>query len=149
MTRWGAREGVAGLLAASALFLGFFDPRDRTLCYSNAGHNPAMIVGRGGAVKLSDGGLPLGIMETVRYEEGHCVVEPGDLLLLYTDGAVEAADPDGREFGLDRLVDFIQRRRDFLDLPTLIQETLDELSGWTRESAQQDDITLVVARAVA
>src|SRR5206468_51657 len=95
-----------------------------------------------------EGGLPLGVLENVRYVEGRRTLENGDLLVLYTDGAVEAADPSGQEFGLDRLVRFLQPRSDMDDLSTLIDDTLAEVRGWTRGSPQQDDITLVIARAV-
>lgn len=133
----------------ATLFMGLFDVRDRTLRYSNAGHNPAMILGSNGSQKLTEGGLPLGILEGVRYAEGCHTLEPGDLLVMYTDGAVEAADPSGCEFSLDQLVGFLRERRDARDLTVLIRETLDTVRDWTRGSAQQDDITLVVARAVA
>ena len=130
------------------MFLGIFDGRNRTLCYSNAGHNPPVILGRGGSLKLSEGGLPLGILKGVSYIEGRQVLEPGDLLLLYTDGAIEAADPDGREFGLDRILALLQQHRDGRDLGELIQRMVSKVSDWTQGSAQQDDITIVLARAV-
>ena len=133
----------------ATMFFGLLDVRDMSLRYSNAGHNPAMVIGRTGSHKLTEGGLPLGILDGVSYGEGRRTLEPGDLLLLYTDGAVEAADPAGREFSLDRLVGFMQERREARDLSGLVREALAEVNGWTRGSSQQDDITLVVARAVA
>lgn len=131
----------------ATMFLGLFDARTRTLRYSNAGHNPPMLLGRSGESKLSAGGLPLGILDNVVYAEGSQALEPGDLLLLYTDGAIEAANPSSEEFGLDRLVGFLRARRHVGDLTTVVDETIAELQRWTRGSPQQDDITLVVARA--
>lgn len=133
----------------ATLFLGLFDASDRTLRYSNAGHNPAMIVRSTETTKLTEGGLPLGILDASDYSEGSQVLEVGDLLLLYTDGAVEAADPSGREFGLDRLVDLFQAGARSHDLGSLIHTTVTALQDWTHGSPQQDDITLVIARAVA
>jgi sigma-B regulation protein RsbU (phosphoserine phosphatase) len=133
----------------ATMFLGMFDASSRTLRYSNAGHNPALLIGGNGAQKLTEGGLPLGILDGVSYAEGSRVMEPGDLLLMYTDGAVEATNASGHEFSLDRLADLIQRQRGAADLDLLLQETVDRLQDWTRGVPQQDDITLVVARAIA
>lgn len=132
----------------ATLFVGLFDAPTRTFRYSNAGHNPALIIGRNGAQKLCEGGLPLGILEGVHYTEGSKVLEPGDLLLMYTDGAVEATDHTGCEFSLDRLAEFMQKQRHAVELPGLLQEALAMLRDWTKGSPQQDDITLVVARPV-
>lgn len=131
----------------ATLFLGLFDGRDRLLRYSNAGHNPPMIVRGSTAQKLSEGGLPLGILEGTRYFEGRRVLESGDVLLLYTDGAVEAADPAGREFGLERLVASITSRANGQDLADMVQHLVADVRDWTHDSPQQDDITLVLARA--
>jgi serine phosphatase RsbU (regulator of sigma subunit) len=132
----------------ATMFLGLFDSRTRILRYSNAGHNPPMLLSQSGHSKLSAGGLPLGILDKSVYAEASQVLEPGDILLLYTDGAVEAANPSSEEFGLDRLVRFLHARREMRSLTTVINETIAELQIWTKNSPQQDDITLVVARAV-
>ena len=131
----------------ATLFLGLFDGADRTIRYSNAGHNPPLAVGRSGAQKLSEGGLPLGILKGARYLEGRHSLEPGDILFLYTDGAVEAADPSGEEFGLDRLAALLEQQRTRGDLHEIIEMMLMELREWTHGASQQDDITIVLARA--
>lgn len=132
----------------ATMFLGLFDGRDRTLRYSNAGHNPPMLVRNGSSHKLSEGGLPLGILKTVAYREGSQTLEPGDLLVLYTDGAVEATDPSGREFGLERLLGVLDRPRNGTDLSGLIEMMVGEVRAWTQDASQQDDITIVLARAI-
>jgi sigma-B regulation protein RsbU (phosphoserine phosphatase) len=131
----------------ATLFLGLFDGRDRTFRYSNAGHNPPMMLSRSGPRRLSEGGLPLGILKGVSYIEGRQVLEPGDLLVLYTDGAVEAADPGGHEFSLERLLSVLQHHRNGADLRELIERMVSEVRGWNQGAAQQDDITIVLARA--
>lgn len=131
----------------ATLFLGLFDGRNRLLRYSNAGHNPPMILRGGSSQKLSEGGLPLGILDGSHYFEGSRTLEPGDLLLMYTDGAVEAADPSGREFGLDRLVASASSRSNGENLRDLVQHLVADVQKWTHDSPQQDDITLVLARA--
>jgi len=132
----------------ATLFLGLLDARDGTFCYSNAGHNPPLLLTRSGPRKLADGGLPLGIMKNSQYAEGHDALVPGDLLLLYTDGAIEASDLAGREFGLERLAALLEAGREEVDLGGLIERMVDEIRTWTQGAPQQDDITIVLARAV-
>ncbi len=85
-------------------FLAVYEPRTRRLTYSRAGHDPPLIKdpGRGGAVRRLDaaGGVPLGVLDAVRYEEVTLELRPGQTLLLYTDGITEARGPDGSMFGL-------------------------------------------------
>lgn len=90
-------------------FYAVLDPAKRTLTYSRAGHNPPRLV-RGDSVQSldADGGLPLGILGQQVYEQGFVQIEPGDQLLLYTDGITEAMTPakDGHQremFGIERL----------------------------------------------
>ena len=85
-------------------FVGRFDPRRRTLTYCNAGHNyPIHHRPAAGASLLSESDLLLGIDEAMTYREHSLKVEPGDTLLLYTDGVTEARDADDVEFGEERL----------------------------------------------
>ena len=80
------------------------DPGTGRLSYTNAGHNPGLLVRADGTVqKLEANGLPLGLFPVVEYEKVEITLGPGDLVLLYTDGITEAANPKGDEFGLDRL----------------------------------------------
>ena len=71
----------------------------------NAGHNPPLLVRADGAVEtLSDGGLVLGMFETVAYDGGRVEMRPGDTLLVFSDGVTETWNPDGEEFGEEGLV---------------------------------------------
>ena len=85
------------------------DPAYRTLTYARAGHNPPRLARDGRVISLEGhGGLPLGILGEKGYGQSTIVLEPGDLLLLYTDGITEAAAPtkageDRQLFGLERL----------------------------------------------
>ncbi len=84
-------------------FFAIYDPVSRRLAYARAGHNPPLVMRGGGQkmVRLDDvGGLPLGITEDVVYEEVDVQLEPGETLVLYTDGITEARSPDGRFFGI-------------------------------------------------
>ena len=80
------------------------DPGTGRLSYTNAGHNPGLLVRADGSVqRLEANGLPLGLFPVVEYEKVEITLGPGDLVMLYTDGITEAANPKGDEFGLDRL----------------------------------------------
>jgi serine phosphatase RsbU (regulator of sigma subunit)/pSer/pThr/pTyr-binding forkhead associated (FHA) protein len=80
------------------------DPGTGRVSYTNAGHNPGLLVRADGTVqRLEANGLPLGLFPAVGYEKVEIILGPGDLVLLYTDGITEAANPKGDEFGLERL----------------------------------------------
>ena len=85
-------------------FIAAIDPASGRLTYTNAGHNPGLLFRADGKVeRLEANGLPLGLFPVVEYERMETTLAPGELLLLYTDGITEAANPKGDEFGLDRL----------------------------------------------
>ena len=90
-------------------FLAHLDPSTGRLRYASAGHLPALLRRRDGAVEvLQAEGLPLAMLPgQVPYSGGETRLEPGDLLLLYTDGVTEAESPDGEEWGHDRLRDLL------------------------------------------
>lgn len=82
----------------ATLFYGLFDGTMRTLRYVNAGHNPPMVIRRDGSIIwLETGGAPVGLFPDSTYEEGAVQLNPGDLLLAYTDGVSEAVNPAGEE----------------------------------------------------
>jgi sigma-B regulation protein RsbU (phosphoserine phosphatase) len=88
----------------ATLFYGIFERSTRTLRYVNAGHNPPMVVRRDGSIEwLEAGGAPVGMFPDWTYEEGTVRLNPGDLLLAYTDGVVEALNPQGEEWGVEGL----------------------------------------------
>jgi sigma-B regulation protein RsbU (phosphoserine phosphatase) len=93
-------------------FLASLDPATGRLDYVNAGHNPPLLVRDGGEVeKLSNGGLVLGMFENIVYEGGREEMRPGDMLLVYSDGVTETWDPEGEEFGEERLIALAVRSR--------------------------------------
>ncbi|MDT0532864.1 PP2C family protein-serine/threonine phosphatase [Micromonospora sp. DSM 115977] len=122
-----------------------FDTGSGLLRYVNAGHPPPVLLRRGRAVQELTGGrrLPLGLPDG-RVEVARTRLEPGDRLLLHTDGMTEARDPAGEMFGLSRLADLAERHIGS-GLPAA--ETLRRLSHAVREhqaGAQQDDATLLL-----
>jgi serine phosphatase RsbU (regulator of sigma subunit) len=130
----------------ATLFFAIFDARSRMLAYSNAGHFPPLHLSARGVDRLTADGIPLGLMEDARYGQGQRRLESGDLLVLYTDGIVEAPDPSGAEFGEDRLVEALRRYRD-RNLEEIILSVLRDIERWTGGGPAHDDATLVLVRA--
>src|SRR6476659_6064615 len=85
-------------------FYGILDASNRTLSYSNAGHNSPMLIGADGTTSFVDRGeQPLGMFRDTRYHEYYHTFKPGEILVLYTDGVTEAMNSADEEFGRDRL----------------------------------------------
>jgi len=85
-------------------FIAALEPASGRLGYTNAGHNPALLVRADRSVqRLPANGVPIGLFPATQYEGAEVTLGPGDLVLLYTDGITEAANPAGDEFGLERL----------------------------------------------
>jgi anti-sigma regulatory factor (Ser/Thr protein kinase) len=117
------------------------DPATGDVTYANAGHNLPYARTGDGVVELRATGWPLGLMPGVTYEEKHTVVAPGDNVLLYSDGLVEAHDPSGEMFGNPRLTSLMH---DEAAASTLIDRMLTSLANFTGpDHEQEDDITLV------
>src|SRR5215210_388925 len=90
-------------------FHGILDASNKTLSYSNGGHNPPLLMNANGDIQFIDyGEQPLGMFEDTRYHQYHLLLEPGDVLVLYTDGVTEAQSPGGEEFGPDRLTQAVK-----------------------------------------
>jgi serine phosphatase RsbU (regulator of sigma subunit) len=117
------------------------DPLSGHMKFANAGHNlPYCRMGRGVA-KLRATGMPLGLMPDMVYEEGEAQLTPGDTLLLYSDGIVEAHNPKREMFSGDRLQNFLQAYR---GEDGLIEDLMRELNSFTGVGwEQEDDVTLV------
>jgi sigma-B regulation protein RsbU (phosphoserine phosphatase) len=116
------------------------------LRYANAGHNPPLLVRAGGAVEeLGATGVPIALLPDARYEAGEARLEPGDVLVLYTDGIVEANDPAGEEYGTERLAGLCRRHRQAscADIAAALDA---DLEAFVRGVPFADDRTLVMAR---
>ena len=122
------------------------DAEGRTVTTSCAGH-PAVLLLRasGEVIRLDEGGLPLGLFPEADYGESTATLEPGDRLVLYTDGVAEAA-PEGRrddQFGEERLIDAVRSAEP--DARKACEAIFHELASFTRGAALKDDATAVVA----
>lgn len=129
------------------LFTAILDPTTGRMEYCNAGHNPPLLIHKSDEVEqLGASGLVVGIMADATYEERTCVLAPGDVLLLFSDGLTEASNPDsGEEFGEERLITLLKKERD-QPSAKLIESIKAEVSSFTGGAAAADDITVVVAR---
>jgi serine phosphatase RsbU (regulator of sigma subunit)/anti-sigma regulatory factor (Ser/Thr protein kinase) len=117
------------------------DPEAGTLHFANAGHNVPYVNRESGVGELRARGMPLGLLEGMAYEEKETVVEPGENLLLHSDGFAEAHNPSGEMFGFPRLMKLTESKATG---ERMIDELLKELDRFTGpEWEQEDDITLV------
>jgi sigma-B regulation protein RsbU (phosphoserine phosphatase) len=128
-----------------SLFVGILDPATRTLSWSSAGHN-APVLWRAATkdVVWLDSTCPvLGVIAGVPFARGEDVVlAPGDVLLLYTDGATEAVSPTGEQFGEERLQDVVQRSAT-KGVHGILTAVTAAIHGWTGGTKNRDDITLL------
>jgi serine phosphatase RsbU (regulator of sigma subunit)/CHASE1-domain containing sensor protein/anti-sigma regulatory factor (Ser/Thr protein kinase) len=124
-------------------FYGVLDPDSGRVVYVNAGHDPPYLQRDGDAQELRARGMPLGLMPGMPYEEKESVLAAGDDLLFYSDGLVEAHDPEGEMFGSPRLRKLIMAQSAGSG-EELVDFLLAELTRFTgTDSEQEDDITLV------
>ena len=129
-------------------FYGIFDATNRTLAYSNAGHNPALVMEADGSARFEErGGVPLGMFRDTRYYEYYLTIESGQMLVLYTDGLTEARNSTDEEYGRDRLVESVRKCRD-LTAREMIDYIHRDLITWTDGQGADDDMTIFIIKAL-
>jgi len=133
----------------ASLFWCYHDPIAHTLSYVNAGHCPPLLTRNSGSKveisRLQVGGPVLGVLPNARYEQATVQACTGDLLLMYSDGLVEATNPHGEEYGEVRLRELLATltEKNVDDIRRVILASLAAFSGTT---ALRDDLTIVVAQ---
>lgn len=131
----------------ATFFWAVFEESGRALTYVNAGHNPPMLLRRGGAVeRLATGGPPLGVFADAQYKQGTTALAPGDVLLVFSDGITEAPGENDAEFGEARLESAL-RDRAALPPAELCDAIIAAVLEYQAGAPQEDDMTVVVARA--
>jgi sigma-B regulation protein RsbU (phosphoserine phosphatase) len=128
------------------LFYGVYDSISGKLTYTNAGHLPPMLFRQNRILRLEGGGTVVGLFPAACYEQTEVQIEPGDLLLAFTDGMTEPENSFGEEFGEERLLE-VARRALASPPEVLMDEIYSSVSDWTGSPELQDDMTLVVAQA--
>jgi sigma-B regulation protein RsbU (phosphoserine phosphatase) len=132
----------------ATLFLGSYDPNARVLRYCNAGHLPPILVRASGETfPLEVNGTVVGLLEGASYDESTIVMQPGDMLVAYSDGVTEPENEFG-EFGEDRLVALV-REHQHKPLPRICEIITAAVADWIGAAEQPDDVTVVLARCTA
>ena len=127
---------------------GILDGTNRTFVFSNAGHNPPMIIGASGEYKYVEyGDLPLGMFRDIRYHQHFIRFRPGQVMVVYTDGITEATNEAGEEFGRDR---FAAAVLECIDLPAkkMIDHIRKAVADFTERKFLDDDGTLFIVKSI-
>lgn len=130
----------------STFFYGILDSENHKIIYSNAGHNyPFLFSKKRGLVQLEKGDIVLGCMETFQFGEHSISLEPGDLLLLYSDGITEAINENEEELGEEEMTKVIIENPD-ISLKKMADLILEKVKLHSGDNLQYDDMTLVLIK---
>jgi sigma-B regulation protein RsbU (phosphoserine phosphatase) len=140
-----ARQSDAAMFVT--LFYGILDTRTGEVDYCNAGHHPACLFSPGGGFRFADegGGVVAGMFEQWEYTGGKVKMEPGECMVLYTDGVSEAFDEQENMFGEERLREVVEASGP-LPLEQLVKKILGEVTRFAGSVPQSDDITVFALR---
>lgn len=127
-------------------FYGVLDFNTHQFTFCNAGHNYPLFLKKGEDVReLHCGGLVLGMMPHVEYKTDVIQFDPGDQMMLYTDGLTEAMNRENEEYGEERVKQFITTHC-FSSSETMIRTIIEDVKDFSEQDTQSDDITLVVLK---
>ncbi len=132
----------------ATFFYATFDETTRRLTYVNGGHNPPFLLRNSKAhtiEELSIGGIIIGMFPPALFEQASVDLEPGDVLLAFTDGVSEAHDPNEEEFGEERLQDLL-RKHAHLSVDEMSGRITTDLQTWMAEAPQHDDLTFILLK---
>jgi sigma-B regulation protein RsbU (phosphoserine phosphatase) len=146
MNKYACSNSQGGLRFTTA-FLAEYDAARRIFNYINAGHNNPILRRSNGLIERLDvGGLPLGIQAEAKYESASVALEPGDWLIIFTDGLVEAVNANDEEFDEPRLLNALET-----NVSNTPQELLDRLMAnldlFVGSTPQHDDVTCLLVKA--
>lgn len=128
------------------VFYGILDLREHSFVYVNCGHNPPLLFKKNGKIEeLTRGGPSLNIQKEPKYETSKVTLEPGDCLVLYTDGAVEIFNEEYSEFGIQRFISSIQESINFSS-DIIINNVVEATKRFRGSDIYQDDFTLVIVK---
>jgi sigma-B regulation protein RsbU (phosphoserine phosphatase) len=123
-------------------WIGLYDSRTGKLEYCSQGHPPALLRHDGKLKELSTQGISFGVEEFVRSPVEEIILHQGDTLLVYTDGVIEAHDPDRNLFGMDHLKEFVLESKENTSAE-FVEDLLSEIKHFAKGQPQFDDITLL------
>jgi sigma-B regulation protein RsbU (phosphoserine phosphatase) len=146
MNHYACTNSQSGLRFTTA-FISEYAPATRTLTYINAGHNVPLLRRADAAFeRLQAGGLPLGIQDGAAYESGELTLNPGDYLLIFTDGVVEAVNGHDQEYGEERLKVVFQAGAD-VEPSKLLSRIMVDVDLFVGSAPQHDDVTCMLVKA--
>ena len=138
-------ENHGDLCMFATLIFGVLDTASGRLAYINAGHDPAVVVGAGGIKqRLAPGGPAVGVLAHARFTCRQVVLDPGDIFLAFTDGAIDSRSAADERFGRPRLEQLLAGR--FASARDLTQHIQKHLSEFIGDAAPEDDITLLAVQ---
>jgi len=132
----------------ATLFYCVISKSGRRVTYCNAGHDPPLLLRNGEVKELEASGLVIGVKSDERYSQKTMMMSPGDVLLLYTDGVVEAANFEGQRFGRERLRESLTRYG-HLEAAQIVRNIMWDLRRFVGLAEQTDDITMVAVKVTA
>jgi sigma-B regulation protein RsbU (phosphoserine phosphatase) len=146
MNRYACGNSQGGLRFTTA-FLAEYDPIRRTLDYINAGHNnPILRRANGQIERLDAGGLPFGIQPEAKYESATVTLAPGDWLIIFTDGLVEAENAQQAEYGEERLLTAIEAGKS-VEPAEMLKRLMAEVDLFVGNTPQHDDVTCLLLKS--
>jgi phosphoserine phosphatase RsbU/P len=135
----------------ATFFYAQYQPGQRRLTYVNAGHNPPILLRRQGGgcriIRLTAGGAVVGLLESFPYQQETLILQPGDVLVAFTDGISEAMNPAEEEFGEERLLEVLKECAD-LPAASALSAIMQAADSFAAGAKQYDDMTLVVLRVL-
>lgn len=130
----------------ATFFYAEWNAGERQLSYVNAGHHPPILLGSNCGKRLELGGFPLGLFGDAEFQTGELILEPDDLLVIYSDGITESESPRGEEFGEQRLQRAIEENC-ANPLGEIQASVLEAVRNWSGSGEPQDDMTMLIVRA--
>ncbi|MBC8230039.1 SpoIIE family protein phosphatase [bacterium] len=129
------------------IFSALYDPNTSTLKYGNSGHNPPLYLPYNSDKfeELDTDGTLIGIIPDSKYYTAECILNEGDLIVIYTDGIVEAEREEEALFGTERLKELIIQNR-FCDVKEIQDKIISAVKEYTQDESKSDDITLMVLK---
>ena len=131
----------------ATLFYGVYDPGTRRLAYANAGHEPPLLARDGQIIPLDVGGMIVGVDPTQKYKKALVTLSAGDMLVIYTDGLMDALNFDQKRFGRQRVYEALQQA---VSMPAqnAVHHLLWEMRRFVGLNRASDDTTIVVMKIV-
>lgn len=129
-----------------ACFYALLDPVNHTIEYVNAGFNPPFIVDRGGMVDtLGGGGIALGMLDRMDLQKERIPIQPGDVMVMYSNGVVETENIYRKHFGVERLINLVISNREG-PASKILSVVHKELKDYSQNQSAQSDVTIVIIK---